>query len=68
MKNKENCKYELKDGVYYMKCNGEKIPVDIDAPPKFKANDENMIKNVIATVMKNEKKKYKTNYKYKAFN
>ena len=34
------CKYKLKDGVYYMICNGKEMPVDIDAPPQFKANDK----------------------------
>ena len=34
---KNNCKYTLEDGVYYMVCDGEKIPVDVDAPPKLKA-------------------------------
>jgi len=32
------CKYKLKDGVYYMNCDDKEISVDIDAPPQFKAN------------------------------
>lgn len=32
-----DCDYELKDKVYYMKCDNEEIPVDIDAPAKLKA-------------------------------
>lgn len=31
------CKYVLEDGVYYMICDGKKIPVDIDASPMFRA-------------------------------
>lgn len=42
-----SCEYVFNNGVYYMKCDGEKIPVDIDAPPKFKANSENIIKHAI---------------------
>lgn len=40
--NKSDCKYILDNDVYYMKCDGEeKVPVDIDAPPMFKANFKN---------------------------
>ena len=28
----------LKDGVYYMVVDGKKVPIDIDAPPKFRAD------------------------------
>ena len=46
-----NCKYKLRDGVYYMVCdNGKEVPVDIDAPPKFKADDEDIIKQAIEEV------------------
>jgi len=45
--NKDDCKYQEKDGVYYMKCKDEKIPVDIDAPPMFRANVEEIVKDAV---------------------
>ena len=36
-KTSSKCKYELINGIYYMICDGKKIPVDIDAPPQFKS-------------------------------
>lgn len=49
-----NCKYIKKDDVYYMKCDGENIPVDIDAPPKFKANSEMIIKQAVKEFLTRE--------------
>jgi hypothetical protein len=46
-----DAKYKLKDGVYYMVTDdGQEMPVDIDAPPAFKANLHSEI--VIASVLK----------------
>ena len=36
--------YVLEDCVYYMISDGQKIPVDIDAPPKFKAIVDNVLR------------------------
>jgi len=47
------CKYKLKDGVYYMNCDGKEIPVDIDAPPQFKAKENNMYNRVAKFINKN---------------
>jgi len=41
------CKYKLKDGVYYMNCDGKEIPVDIDAPPQFKANNDTARRSIM---------------------
>ena len=44
-----SCEYKLEKGVYYMVCeNGEKVPVDIDAPPQFKAKIESFAKEILA--------------------
>jgi len=56
MKQKD-CKYELIDGVYYMLCDGKRIPVDIDAPPEFKAELDYAIKKI---ARKNEIEDWKT--------
>ena len=31
-------KITLEDGVFYMIVDGKKVPIDIDAPPSFRAN------------------------------
>jgi len=37
MKHSKKDKYVLEKDVYYMIIDGEKVPVDINASPKFKA-------------------------------
>lgn len=46
-----SCKYILEDGIYYMECDGKKIPVDIDAPPKFKGNVMNVIDKIASEIL-----------------
>ena len=45
-------KIVLENGVYYMISDGEKIPIDINAPPQFKAIIDEILKE--ASWIKNE--------------
>ena len=40
----KKCDMKLENGVYYMICDGEKVPVEADIPPAFLGNCENLIK------------------------